>query len=395
MLRIGLTGGIGAGKSTVAGRLVERGATVVDADRIAREVVAKGSQGLAEVVTAFGPELLDPDGALDRAALAAIVFTDPEARARLNGIVHPLIGRRTAELIASAPPDAVVVQDIPLLVEGAMAASFPLVIVVDADPEERVRRLVNSRGMPERDARARMAAQADRDARRAVADIWLDNSGTPERLWPEIDRLWHDRLVPFERNMRLGVRSVPAARSVDAQRWDESAADWPAQASRIGARVGRAAGDRGRRVDHVGATAVPGLAARDVLELQLSVAAPLDLDAVLPGLTEVGFLPADPPAPTERLLASADPGRPAELRIVVDGTSEARRALLLRDWLRADAEARRDFLQVKREGAGAGAACGYARDEEAWWQARQDCAERWARSTEWSTAKHGSQPSPA
>jgi dephospho-CoA kinase len=388
MLRIGLTGGIGAGKSTVAGRLVDLGATVVDADRIAREVVAKGTQGLADVVAAFGAELLDAGGALDRAALAAIVFNDPEARARLNGIVHPLIGRRTAELIASAPADSVVVQDIPLLVEGSMAASFPLVIVVDADPEERVRRLVDSRGMPERDARARMAAQADREARRAVADIWLDNSGTPERLRPEIDRLWRDRLVPFERNLRLGVPPAPiAVRLVD------SAPDWPAQASRIEARVARAAGGRGRRVDHIGSTAVPGLMAQDVLDLQLSVAAVTDLDAVLPALAEVGFVGTDRSGPTDRLLASADPGRPVDLRIVVDGTPEARRAVLLRDWLRADTEARREFSLVKGEGTAVSAACDYSRVKEAWWQARRDCSERWARSAEWSTADQGNQPS--
>jgi dephospho-CoA kinase len=161
MLRIGLTGGIGAGKSTVSLRLVQLGATLVDADQIAREVVAPGSPGLLRVVDEFGSRILDSGGALDRPALAQVVFSDPEARTRLNRIVHPLVGARTQELIEAAPPDAVVVQDIPLLVESGMAPSFLLVVVVHAAPEERVRRLVAGRGMPEQDAMARIAAQAD------------------------------------------------------------------------------------------------------------------------------------------------------------------------------------------------------------------------------------------
>ena len=132
MLRVGLTGGIGSGKSTVARRLVQRGAVLVDSDVLAREVVEPGTDGLAEIVAAFGPAVLDAGGALDRPALAAVVFGDPAARERLNGIVHPRVRRRSAELIAAAPADAVVVQDIPLLVEGAMGARFPLVVVVHA-----------------------------------------------------------------------------------------------------------------------------------------------------------------------------------------------------------------------------------------------------------------------
>ena len=181
MLRVGLTGGIGSGKSTVAARLVERGAVLVDSDRIAREVVAPGTPGLAAVVDAFGPAVLAADGSLDRPALAAVVFDDPGARKKLNGIVHPLVRRRSDELIAAAPADSIVVQDIPLLVEGGMAARFPLVVVVHADPAVRVPRLVEQRGMPEADARARIAAQADDAARRAVADVWIDNSGAAAR----------------------------------------------------------------------------------------------------------------------------------------------------------------------------------------------------------------------
>jgi dephospho-CoA kinase len=195
MLRMGLTGGIGSGKSTVAGLLAARGARVVDADRIAREVVEPGTPGLAAVVEAFGPQVLTPDGALDRPALAAIVFADPAARARLDGIVHPLVRARAAELVAAAPPDAVVVQDVPLLVETGQAGAYDLVLVVEADLETRVRRLVQ-RGLTAEDARARIAAQATDEQRRAVADVVLDNSGTPEQLEAQVERFWAERVVP-------------------------------------------------------------------------------------------------------------------------------------------------------------------------------------------------------
>jgi dephospho-CoA kinase len=195
VLRIGLTGGIGSGKSTVAGLLAARGARIVDADRIAREVVAPGSAGLAAVVAAFGSGVLTEDGALDRPALAAVVFSDPQARARLDGIVHPLVRARAAELVAEAPADAVVVQDVPLLVETGQAASYDLVLVVEADLETRVRRLVQ-RGLGADDARARIAAQATDEQRRAVADVVLDNSGTPEELEAQVDRFWTERVAP-------------------------------------------------------------------------------------------------------------------------------------------------------------------------------------------------------
>ncbi|HWM02188.1 MAG TPA: dephospho-CoA kinase, partial [Actinophytocola sp.] len=175
MLRVGLTGGIGSGKSTVAGRLSEHGAVVIDADRIAREVVEPGTAGLAELVEAFGDDVLTPDGALDRAALARRVFADDAARARLNGIVHPRIGERTAELMAAAPSEAIVVHDVPLLVENKLGPAYHLVLVVDAPVETRVARVLRDRGMSEQDARARVAAQADEPARRAAADVWLDN----------------------------------------------------------------------------------------------------------------------------------------------------------------------------------------------------------------------------
>jgi dephospho-CoA kinase len=195
VVRIGLTGGIGSGKSTVSALLAARGAVIVDADVIAREVVEAGTPGLARVVEAFGEGVLAPDGSLDRAALAAVVFADPEARRRLDGIVHPLVRARAAELAAAAPPGAVVVHDVPLLVETGQAASYDLVLVVEADPATRVSRLVQ-RGLTAEDARARMEAQACDGQRRAVADVVLDNSGTPEQLAEQVDRFWAERIQP-------------------------------------------------------------------------------------------------------------------------------------------------------------------------------------------------------
>ncbi|MFE9969882.1 dephospho-CoA kinase [Streptomyces hirsutus] len=175
MLTVGLTGGIGAGKSEVSRLLVECGAVLIDADRIAREVVAPGTPGLTAVVEAFGEEILTEDGSLDRPRLGAIVFADKEKLALLNSIVHPLVGARSRELEEAAAEDAVVVHDVPLLTENGLASLYDLVIVVDASTETQLERLVGRRGMSEEDARARMAAQATREQRRKIADIVIDN----------------------------------------------------------------------------------------------------------------------------------------------------------------------------------------------------------------------------
>jgi len=195
VLSIGLTGGIGSGKSTVSALLAQRGAVIIDADRIAREVVEPGTPGLAAVAAAFGDGVVGPDGGLDRPALAAVVFADPEARARLDAIVHPLVRARAVEVAAAAPPDAVLVHDIPLLVETGQASRYDLVLVVHADLGTRVARLV-ARGMTEHDARARIAAQATDEQRAAVADVVLDNSGTREELAAQVDRFWAERVRP-------------------------------------------------------------------------------------------------------------------------------------------------------------------------------------------------------
>ena len=192
-VRVGLTGGVGSGKSTVARLLAGHGAIVVDADAIAREVVEPGTPGLAAVVARFGDRVLGPDGRLDRAALAAIVFHDAGELADLNAIVHPLIGARTAELMAAAPADGIVVHDIPLLVEGRMTDGFDTVVVVEADLQTRLDRLAE-RGLAADDARARMASQASDEERRAVADELITNDGTMEALKREVAELWQ-RLV--------------------------------------------------------------------------------------------------------------------------------------------------------------------------------------------------------
>jgi dephospho-CoA kinase len=189
---VGLTGGIGSGKTTVSDLLGAWGALIVDADVIAREVVAPGTPGLAALAEAFGPEVIGADGGLDRERMAAIAFADPEQRARLNGIVHPLVRARSVELVAAAPPGSVIVQAIPLLAETGQRGGFDLVVVVDVDPEVAVARLITSRGMTEADARARIASQATRAERLAIADVVIDNSGDRENLEAQVAELWRE-----------------------------------------------------------------------------------------------------------------------------------------------------------------------------------------------------------
>ncbi|MEV4685259.1 dephospho-CoA kinase [Streptomyces kurssanovii] len=192
MLTVGLTGGIGAGKSEVSRLLASYGAVVVDADKIAREVVEPGTPGLAAVVDAFGTEILAADGSLDRPKLGSIVFADPERLAALNGIVHPLVGARSRELEQAAGPDDVVVHDVPLLTENKLQSLYDLVIVVDASPKTQLDRLVRLRGMTESEARSRMAAQATREERLAIADLVIDNDGPLEELEPQVREVWHE-----------------------------------------------------------------------------------------------------------------------------------------------------------------------------------------------------------
>lgn len=393
MLRVGLTGGIGAGKSVVAARLAEHGAVVVDSDVIAREVVEPGTHGLARVVAEFGAGVLASDGSLDRSALGRLVFGDDRRRRALNAIVHPLVGARAAELVAAAPADAIVVHDIPLLVENGLAPGFALVVVVLTRKEQRVRRLVASRDLTEADVRARIASQATDEQRRAVADVVLDNSGAHTNLVSRVDSLWSTRLVPFRNNLQSG--QTAGAPSVTMAPYDPS---WPEQYARIAARLAAAGGTRVSRVDHVGSTAVPGLAAKDVIDVQVSVASMAQAGALRDAFTDVGFPavssithdaprpPGADPAPwAKRLHGSADPGRPANVHLRVSGSPGWTFALAFRDWLRADADARAAYASEKQRLARLHAAVrdDYAVAKEPWFDGAWPQVQAWIARTGW------------
>jgi dephospho-CoA kinase len=202
VLRVGLTGGIGAGKSEVSKRLGAQGAVVIDADLIAREVVAPDTEGLAQIVATFGPDILTRDGALDRVRLGDMVFADPDKLAKLNAIVHPRVGARMRELEDSAGPGAVVVHDVPLIAENGLAGAYDLVVVVDVQPRVQLDRLVRLRGLSREQAEARMAAQASREERLAIATIVVDNSGSLSELDREAGELWAE--------LRRRARTQPA-----------------------------------------------------------------------------------------------------------------------------------------------------------------------------------------
>jgi dephospho-CoA kinase len=191
-VKVGLTGGIGAGKSEVSARLAALGAVIIDADAVAREVVAPGTPGLEAVVAAFGPGVLAVDGSLDRPRLGEIVFADAGLLAKLNAIVHPLVSQRMLQLEAEAPAGAVVVHDVPLLAENGLAGLYDVVVVVDVPAGVQLDRLVRLRGMPADQARARLAAQASREQRLAIADIVVDNSGPLADLDAQVKGLWEE-----------------------------------------------------------------------------------------------------------------------------------------------------------------------------------------------------------
>ena len=193
---IGLTGGIGAGKSTVARELARLGALVVDADAIQRLVVAKGTPGLAQIVQTFGEQMLTEDGELNRPAMAQLVFSDDAARRQLEGITHPLIAQETQRQMLAAADGQVIVHDVPLLVELGFEKNYDLVVIVDAPAEDRVQRLVTDRGMTRDEAEARIRAQASDEQRRAVADVWLVNDSTPEVLAEKVREMWQREVAP-------------------------------------------------------------------------------------------------------------------------------------------------------------------------------------------------------
>lgn len=387
---VGLTGGIGAGKSAVARRLARRGAVLIDADVLSREVVARGTQGLAEVVAAFGPQVLGPDGGLDRPALGARVFGDDTARRHLEGIIHPRVRRRSAALVAAAAPDAVVVNDVPLLVEVGLAPSYHLVVVVEAYRSVRIRRLIDTRGMTPEQARARIAVQADDVHRRAAADVLLPNNAGLGDLDALIETLWRRRLRPYEENLRLRRPAVvdPAARL------GMPGGTWVAQAGRLIARIRHVLG-ADAVVEHIGATSVPGLPAEDVIDLQLGVSSPAVADDLADLLAGIGLprrpghwsdtVPGLPATPRpKRLHGSADPARPVNLH-VRDFDSPGRRfALLLRDHLRASPQARDSYVAAHHGWAAEHPDLdGRAAAEAAWLDGESAAAEAWAAGSGW------------
>ncbi|NJC22282.1 dephospho-CoA kinase [Arthrobacter pigmenti] len=355
MLRVGLTGGIAAGKSLAASALRELGAVLIDADLLARTVVQPGTDGLREVVDAFGPGVLLPDGALDRAALGARIFDDPNARSTLNGIIHPRVRDKAAEAEAAAETSSegaavVVVHDIPLLVETGQEDRFHLVLVVDAPEEERVRRMIDNRGLTEQESLSRIRAQADAVTRNAAADVVLDNSGGPDDLLDAVQRVWSERLLPFAENLQDGRV---------AKRWGGPVLvenpDWPRQAGLLVRRLSRV-DPRILGVHHIGSTAVPGLPAADVIDLQVTVSSLQDADELSSALAAAGFPRPSGPSPDtvpdrpqeeERHHCNADPGRPVNVHVRVHGSPGWRFALAFRDWLRANSSMAAAYLAEK------------------------------------------------
>ncbi|HEX3546087.1 MAG TPA: dephospho-CoA kinase [Mycobacterium sp.] len=385
MLRIGLTGGIGAGKSTVSATFAECGGIIVDGDVIAREVVEPGTEGLAKLVDEFGDDILLPDGALNRPALAAKAFVDDEQRAKLNGIVHPLVARRRVEIIEAVSDEAVVVEDIPLLVETGMAPMFPLVVVVHADTNTRVARLIK-RGMDEADARARIAAQASEEQRRAIADVLLDNSGSPGELVEKARDVWYHRVLPLAHNIRTR-QCVSTKPELVPYR-----PTWPDDAKRIIKRIQTACGAKALRVDHIGSTAVEGMDAKDVIDVQITVASLDAADEIADALADVGYprkehVTSDTPHTDDlsvwrkRFHGAADPGRLTNVHIRVDGWPNQQFALLFTDWLRANPGVREEYLTVKRRAL---TARDYPEAKEPWFLDAYRRAWEWATSTGWS-----------
>jgi dephospho-CoA kinase len=371
--------------------LESHGAVLVDADVIAREVVEPGTDGLAAVVAEFGSGVLAADGTLDRSALGSVVFDDEDRRQALNAIIHPLVYRRRSELVAAAPKDAIVVEDIPLLVENELGAHYQLVVVVHAPAADRVQRLVDDRGMSAQDGWSRIRAQATDNERRAAADVWLDNTGDMADTLASVDTLWSERLVPFEANLRSGARAPRPPQAILA----EPDSRWPADAQRLMERIRRIAGDRAGRIDHVGSTSVPGLAAKDVIDLQvvtqdLERAAGLAHDLVEAGLVAMPDrwfdIGRDGTEHDKSIAVNADPGRAANVHIRPADSPTWRDALLLRDWLRANPAGVEEYAALKKRLASAPheSIDDYAYSKTPWINDALARADTWAATSGWT-----------
>ena len=400
-LKLGLTGGAGAGKSTAAAIWRDCGAQVVDADHLARQVLAPGSDGLAQVIAAFGPGVLAKTGELDRAALAEIVFAGKDsarARAKLEAITHPRIAALTAAQFGAAAPGNVVVHDIPLLVERVDPATYHLVVVVAAPLEARLKRL-GARGLVQADAAARIAGQASDAERARVADVVLTNAGARAELAEQAVELWEHRLLPFATNLLLARKAelgIPRLAPPDPS--------WAVAAQRCIARLRRWLGELLVDAEHIGSTSVSGLAAKPILDLQVGLRSLKHLERVSALLPRAGFvgvpsvvsdeihpIPGDSASQTtlawaKGLAGSADPGCLANLHLRVSGSAGWLLALQMRDRLRADADFRENYAALKHEVAARGyrSTADYAVAKEPWVAEQVPAIRQWARRTGWT-----------
>lgn len=390
MLRVGLTGGIGSGKSTVAAMLRGLGAVVTDADAVAREVVEPGMPALAAIREHFGPHVIRADGGLDRAGLAAVVFPDPAALRALEAITGPAIAARVAALRAAVPADRIDAYDMPLLVEQGLWVHEHLSVVVGAPEQVRLERLVAQRGLAEADARARIARQATDAQRHEVADVWIDNGATSAATEAQVRELWERRLAPFDANLRHGIR----ARRPAAPTLSEPDPGWGAAGARVVARIAAALAGRGAEVEHIGSTSVPGLPAKDVVDVQVTVhrLAAADDPRFVAALRRAGYVlvprnrrdhphPADsaPGEWSKRFYGGCDPQRIVHLHVRETGSAGARFAVVFRDWLRAEPAARQEYAALKaRLAASTATTRGYSEAKEPWFAAAYDRAMAWA-----------------
>ncbi|MGO1175724.1 MAG: dephospho-CoA kinase [Brevibacterium aurantiacum] len=370
MLKIGLTGGIGAGKSTVSEILAAHGAVIVDADKIAREVVAPGEPLLALLAQRFGEDIVAADGGLDRAQLAAAAFVDEESTAALNALMHPAIRDRTTEHFAKHSDAEVVVHDVALLVENSMTSAYHLNLLVDVPAELRLERLMSARGMARDDAEARIARQAGDEERYAVCDVIIDNAESVRQTQDRVARLVEDRILPFAANLEAQRR----AERGPAELVDPVGQDWPIQAQRIIDKLHHGLGKQ-FRIDHIGSTAVPGLAAKDVIDLQLLVS---DLDMareLAPRLALLGYPGHDGSdnlgegrLESKRFHANTDPGRAVNLHVRTEASVGAVFAREFVQLLRSDDCERERYAQLKRtlanDHAGEGQSESYAEAKE-------------------------------
>ena len=353
-----------------------------------------GGRRWAAIAAEFGSQVLRPDRTLDRPGLAAIVFPSPERLRALEAITDPAIAARSAQLRAEVPPDRIDVYDFPLLVERGSWVHEHLTLVVGASERVRLKRLVEQRGLPERDVRARIAAQADDEQRRAAADLWVDNDGSRQATREQVQRVWQERLVPFDENLRHGIRS----RRPDQVELTRPDPTWPAQGARIVARIAAARAGLGVRVEHVGSTSVARLPARGVIDVQVGVRRLADADRPAFGaamraagyLLAPGYTADRPPSAApgsgweKRFYVGADPGRVVHVHVRETGSAGHDFSLAFRDWLRAVPAERDGYAAEKaRLAALHPRARDYGRAKQAWFDTAYRRVVAWTREVDW------------